>query len=549
MQKRLVREGLVVGLMFLFFGLTFVSNISADIGNNTYRTYLLGDIDGDFDIKNDGIYMNVKDDPPEEEWNKTFGEYLFDAGASVQQTSDGGYIITGYITPIGLLDLDVWLIKTDENGVMQWNKTFGGYSWEFGMSVKQTSDGGYIITGITDSFGAGEGDIWLIKTDENGNMQWDKTFGENEPEMGYSVQQTSDGGYIIAGDTVFGAGGWDIWLIKTNATGDIEWDKTFGGAEFDVPYSVQQTTDGGYIITGHIQSYGAGKSDVWLIKTNATGDIEWDKTFGGAEWDVGLSAQQTTDGGYIITGSTESFGAGGDDVWLIKTDAGGNLEWDKTFGGSSQDCGRSVQQTADGGYIITGWTGSFGAGGNDFWLIKTDADGNLEWDKTFGGSNYDFGISVQQTTDGGYILTGITESFGAGYEDVWLIKIKGNNQPPDKPDTPWKKTRSTKSYNFCTKTIDLNDDQVWFWWDWDDGTNSGWVGPYNSGETACKSHIWDAIGTYVIKVKAKDVYGAESEWAELEVNVSRNRQMSNPIIFRLLERFPLLERLMSLLIN
>ncbi len=244
-------------------------------------------------------------------------------------------------------------------------------------SVQQTSDGGYIVAGWTGSFGGGWDDIFLIKTDANGNVQWAKTYGGigTSHERAYSVQQTSDGGYIVAGWTQsFGAGNWDIFLIKTDANGNVQWAKTYGGTAEDVAYSIQQTSDGGYIAAGHTASFGAGGTDVFLIKTDANGDIIWAKTYGGTSTEVAFSVQQTSDGGYILAGYT---GLGYSDVFLIKTDANGNIIWAKTYGGTFGDVAYSVQQTSDGGYIVAGVTSSFGAGNYDVFFIKTDANGDI----------------------------------------------------------------------------------------------------------------------------------------------------------------------------
>jgi hypothetical protein len=357
---------------------------------------------------------------------KTYGGIYVDWARFVQQTSDGGYIVAGGTSSFGAGSYDFFLIKTDAFGNVQWAKTYGGTDYDDARSVQQTSDGGYVVTGYTYSFGAGLSDVFLVKTDASGNIQWAKTYGGTGYDFASSVQQTSDGGYIVTGTTYsFGEGG-DIFLIKTDANGNVQWAKTYGGTDYEFASSIQQTSDGGYILAGLTSSFGAGSYDFFLIKTDAFGNVQWAKTYGEAGGEGASSIQQTSDGGYILAGGTLSFGAGGSDIFLIKTDANGNVIWAKTYGGTNSDYAFSVQQTSDGGYILTGYTYSFGAGNEDIILIKTDANGNIIWAKTYGGTGYDAAYSVQQTSDGGYILAGYTASFGAGSLDFFLIKTDAN---------------------------------------------------------------------------------------------------------------------------
>jgi hypothetical protein len=373
---------------------------------------------------------------PEEEWNRTFGGSNYDYGYAVQQTSDGGYIITGYTQSFGIDSPDVWLIKTVANGSENWSRTFGGSWYDSGYAVQQTKDGGYIVAGSTHSFGAGSNDVWLIKTVANGSEDWKHTFGGDSNDYGYAVQQTIDGGYIVAGSTAsFGAGVDDVWLLKVAANGSEDWNCTFGGNSNDYGYAVQQTTDGGYIVAGSTKSFSVGSEDVWLIKVAANGTAEWNCTFGGSSDDGGQAVQQTTDGGYIVAGSTKSFSVGSGDVWLLKTAANGSEHWNMTFGGFADEVGYAVQQTIEGGYIIAGTTRSFGAGSGDVWLLKTAANGSEHWNMTFGGFTDEAGHAVQQTTDLGYIVAGYTHTFGVGSGDVWLIKVEGKPAEPPIFDT------------------------------------------------------------------------------------------------------------------
>ncbi len=322
---------------------------------------------------------------------------------------------------LALLSVSLVALFTQSAYAVSFAKTYGGTDWEGASSVQRTSDGGYILAGRSFYFSTGDNDILLIKTDARGNVQWAKTYGGTSDDYASSVQQTSDGGYIVAGITYsFGASLTDIFLIKTDANGNVQWAKTYGGTNYDVAYSVQQTSDGGYILAGWTFSFGAS-IDILLIKTDANGNIQWAKTYRGTGWDYAYSVQQTSDGGYIVAGTTNSFGAS-IDILLIKTDANGNVQWAKAYGGTDHDFAYSVQQTSDDGYIVAGYTRSFGAGFDDIFLIKTDANGNVQWAKTYGGTNDDWASSVQQTSDDGYIVAGLTRSFGAGDYDIFLIK-------------------------------------------------------------------------------------------------------------------------------
>ncbi len=397
------------------------ANIDADIEEKIDISDLVFLVDFIF---NSGVTPNnCPNNDPIITWEKTFGGTHDEGGQSACETSDGGYIITGSTLSFGADRGDVYLVKSDKNGTLVWEKTFGGAQGDNGNSVCETSDGGYIIVGYTYAFGAVLSDVYVIKTDSLGTLIWEKTFGGTHDEKGQSVCETSDGGYIITGFTrSFGAADADVYLIKIDNNGTLLWEKVFGGANNDYGNSVCETSDSGYIITGATESFGAGDYDVYLIKTDSMGTLVWEKTFGGIYDNWGESGCETSDGDYIITGMTSSIVTLSSDVYLIKIDNNGTLLWEKTFGGTEVDLGFSVCETFDGDYIITGMTSSIVTLSSDVYLIKTDSSGTSVWEKTFGGSNNDYAFSVCETSDSGYIITGHSESFGAGDYNVYLIK-------------------------------------------------------------------------------------------------------------------------------
>ena len=358
---------------------------------------------------------------PAEEWNRTYGGPYGDGVWSMQGTRDGGYVMAGYTSSLGQ-NSDLWLVKVDSLGEQQWDKTFGGSGEDVGYSVSQTRDGGYVVAGTTKSYGMGSEYLWLLRTDSNGTKLWDRTFGgfvSSSGDGAWSVNETKDGGYIMTGYTrSFGAGAKDLWLVKTDSQGKKLWDRTFGGSKDDVGMSVVQTRDGGYVVTGRTASYGSGKDDIWLIKTDSDGKEKWNRTFGGIEADVGLQVLEILDG-YVITGRTESEGAR-EKAFLLKADLKGKKQWEKVYDLDSSSI--SVQQTSDGGFVLAGHIESKESG-RDAWLAKTDASGEVQWSMRLGGPGQDMATSVVDSRDGGYAVAGITNSYGAGAEDAWLVKV------------------------------------------------------------------------------------------------------------------------------
>ncbi|HKR05102.1 MAG TPA: T9SS type A sorting domain-containing protein [Bacteroidia bacterium] len=393
------------------------------------------------------------------EWQNTIGGNSGEVFHGILQTKDGGYIlggesssnISGDKTENSIGSYDMWIVKTDSMSNIQWQNTIGGNSLDDLSTIQQTSDGGYILGGHSNSNISGDKtencignyDYWIVKTDSTGNIQWQNTIGGSDDDRLYSIQQTTDNGYILGGfsnsdisgdKTENSNGSYDMWIVKTDSTGNIQWQNTIGGNNWDDLYSIQQTADSGYILGGSSASNISGDKtensngnyDMWAVKTDASGNIQWQNSIGGNNDDYIVSSQQTTDGGYIFGGWSDSNVSGDKtencignfDHWIVKTDASGNIQWQNTIGGSGVEKLLSLRQTVDGGYILSGSTVSNisgdktenSIGSYDFWIVKTDTSGNIQWQNTIGGTDYDDICYIQQTADGGYIMGGSSES-------------------------------------------------------------------------------------------------------------------------------------------
>ncbi len=367
---------------------------------------------------------------PDTVWTKTYGGSANDVANSIQQTLDGGYIIAGYTESFGAGYKDIWLLKTDANGDTIWTKTYGGYDDDIAYSVLQTNDGGYFLVGETESFGSGNADIWLLKTNSLGDTIWTKTYGGYNYDGDADAIQTSDGGFIVTGITSsFGSGHNNTWFFKIDPYwGDTLWSKTFtmwgmhGGARVPLSClnpSVQETFDGGYILGGGYWPLLAWGPSGWVYKRDSNGDSTWVMF---PPTSTVYDIAQTADSGYIICSNS---------VWhyiamkLVKTDAQGHTLWAKSY---DSLWGSSLQITNDNGYIITGKKdrGDYVSDSLDLFVFKANENGDSLWSRIYGsgGLNKDIGQEVRTTTDGGYIIVGSTESFGAGGSDVWLLKFE-----------------------------------------------------------------------------------------------------------------------------
>jgi predicted secreted protein len=405
-------------------------NITDKCGQNITMTHGLNTTDWNtsdivLDIsgrtKSDGAFLRdtgLKGRVPG--WNRSYTGDLKDDnhGYSVVKTDDGGYAFTGYGMRIEseiTNSIDIYLFKADQFGAVQWRKTYSLYHDDYAYSLVKADDGGYAIAGMTDTNGH---DFFLIKTDSSGNLIWTKNYGTGAKEEERALIKTSDGGYALVG-WVYQGGNYDLWFVKTDSSGNLQWSRSYGGPGDDRATSVVQTTDGGYALAGYTSSYGAGGEDFWLVRTDSYGNMLWNGTYGGGSNEEAHAIALVADG-FTLAGDTESYGAGGYDFWLVKTDFMGNMVWNRTYGGAGWERAYAMISTSDGGYALTCYTNSFGAGGYDAWLVKTDENGMMQWNKTYGGVGDEMAEGLIQNREGSYILVGYT-LYPEGIYSFWLV--------------------------------------------------------------------------------------------------------------------------------
>jgi hypothetical protein len=367
---------------------------------------------------------------------------------AVRPTTDGGYVLTGYADIVSPTNSSIYLIKTNSNGEVTWTRTFSIGDYNAGYGVQQTYDGGYIIAGSATKT-ATDIDIYVIKTNALGDTLWTRTYGGDSSDVAYNIQQTVDSGYIIAATSnSFGAGQFDAYLVKLDKNGAIDWSHTFGGSDFDEGTDVKQTADSGFILFGTTYNFGASNKDFYVIKTDAHGDTAWSKIYGGSAFEVASSVTTTFDGGYVFAGYTSSFGVTSGGIYIMKTDGNGDTLWTRTYDLDYFEIAKQVQQTADSGFIIAGYTNSADRGIRNAFLIKTDGNGNPTWRKTYGGYAYEGCASGQQAADGGYVIAGSSSSFGSYQGAVYLVKTDKDGNTGCNQDitnfTPGRTTTVTK---------------------------------------------------------------------------------------------------------
>jgi len=500
------------------------------------------------------------------EWDLTIDRGEFDSIRHVEQTSDGGYIGCGLTEESDMFYC--YLIKVDSDGNEDWrvinydlNASYvtSPSSDVYAMNVIQTSEGGYLVSGwgmIFEEEAEGWAPVgYLWKTDSTGTTEWIQRYYKIEDyaiDFIYPALEIDDG-YMASGFRIYyDPETYEVldingFLMKVDTLGTIQWHEAYDAGGSDHLCSLCPTDDGGYLLTGCTDAIDEDSS-LWMVKTDSDGIKEWDQIFDGPDWEYSyaIDCHQTSDGGFIMVGNTISYEAVAVDVWVIKTDSSGNMEWYRLLGGTGNDYTWTICKTIDGRYVvgICDNYGSFSGTMDDILLVKITEDGLVEWEYLIEEEGVQIPTTVRQTSDEGFVVSGRTATMGHTNSDGIMVKVSAiENQIPDKPDRPSgkKKIMPGAKYTYKTSTSDPDGDQVYYLWDWGDGNFSEWLGPYNSTEVCEADNYWEKDGTYNITVMAKDSNGGESEWADtLRVTTPKNKAFNYnfPLLSWLLERFP-----------
>ncbi len=345
------------------------------------------------------------------------------ANAVAGPLDDGGFLLVGGTDSFGAGSSDIYAVRTDKDGTVLWSKTYGGSGFDWAEDVIVLPDKGFLLVGGTYSFGAGGSDMYVVRIDEDGNVKWSKTYGGSDGDWAEDVIALPDGGFLLVGGTYsFGGGDRDMYVVRVDKDGNVLWNKTYGGSRYEDANAVAgPLDDGGFLLVG------TGLSDMYAVRIDKDGNVKWSKTYGGSDGDWAEDVIALPDGGFLLVGETVSFGTGNWDMYAVRIDKDGNVEWSKTYGGSDYDAAGAVAgPLADGGFLLTGITLSFGAGYWDMYAVRIDKDGNLVWSKTYGESDYDRAYDVIALPDGNFLLVGSTYSFysfEAGRDDMYVVRI------------------------------------------------------------------------------------------------------------------------------
>ena len=365
---------------------------------------------------------------PATTWQQTYGGSAADRAYSTVNTTDGGYALIGTTNSFGSGLINTWLVKTNSEGKIQWNQTYSGEGQSIAEYIIQTNDEGYAFAGYTyslDQSKSGQLYTWIAKTNYAGALEWNQTYNQIESAIAYSLIQTSDHGYALVGAYNTPTGRVEGWVSKTDSIGNVQWNKTYGVSGYDQLNTIIQESDGTFVLAGSNSPSSSGPSSLWLIRTDSSGNVQWNQTYKVSDNDVLSNMVKTADGGYALIGWSTT-GSSNVDYLLVKANSAGDEQWSKTYAGQNVSQALAGIQTSDQGFALAGVTNSSNPAFAKAWLVKTDSSGNPIWNQTYGGSSQNAATSIMQASDGGYVLGGFTNSFGAGDEDFWLLKTDAN---------------------------------------------------------------------------------------------------------------------------